>query len=257
MQAIITAGGALDADSPLFLETGIANKALIPIAGKSMMQWVTDAITGSDHIDGLIVVGLQEGDVDPRGKPIRFVADHGSIVDNVLAGIDVVKEVAPASYKVLLSSSDIPLLTTELVDEFIATCLQKEGQIFYAVIEEKTMEARFPNSRRTFTGLKGGRYAGGDLLMIDSRAVNYNIELFRGATGHRKSFLAQARLLGFTFIFRFIFRLMDLREAEARARKAFNVTGHVLDYPRAEIAMDVDKLHHFELVKKELEARQA
>ena len=108
MQAIITAGGSLKADSPLFLETGIAKKALIPIVGKTMMQWVTDALTGSDQVDGLVVVGLQEGDVDPRGKPIHFVADHGSIVDNVLAGIDKVKEVAPESYKVLLSSSDIP-----------------------------------------------------------------------------------------------------------------------------------------------------
>ena len=143
-----------------------------------------------------------------------------------------------------------------MVDEFIDTCLQQEGQIYYAVIEEKTMEARFPNSKRTFTPLKGGRYAGADLLMVDTRAVNYNIELFRGATGHRKNFLAQARLVGFTFIFRFVFRLMDLREAEARAAKAFNVSGHVLDYHRAEIAMDVDKMSHYDLVKKELEARQ-
>lgn len=257
MQAIITAGGALKPNDALFLKTGIPKKGLIPIAGKTMVQWVADAIIASDHIDGLIVVGLKDGDVDPGGKPIHYVEDHGGLVDNVLAGADAAKVIAPDSHKTLLSSSDIPLLTTDLVDEFIDICLSKEGMIHYTVIQKETMEARFPNSNRTFTRLKGGSYGGGDLLMIDSRAINYNIELFRGATGHRKNFLRQAQLVGFTFIFRFLFRLMDLEEAEERARKAFNLHGHVLNYHRAEIAMDVDKLHHYELVKRELEATVA
>ena len=256
MLALITAGGTLKADSPLFLETGIAKKGLIPIGDKPMVQWVADAIVGSDRIDGLIVVGLNEGAVQACGKPVYYVADQGSLVDNVLAGVELARQIAPTTYKILLSSSDIPLITTEIVDEFIDICLEKEGEIHYTVIEQKTMEARFPNSRRTFTPLKDGRYAGGDLLMIDTRAMNPNIELFRGATGHRKNFLAQARLIGFTFIFRFLFRLMDLKEGERRARKAFNVSGHILNYHRAEIAMDVDKLHHYQLVKQELEARQ-
>ena len=254
MQAIITAGGRLKPNNPLFLETGVSQKSLIPIAGKKMIQWVIDAIVGSHNIDHLIVVGLKEGDVDPGSKPIHYIADHGSIVDNVLAGMEVVKQIAPQDYKILLSSSDIPLITTEIVDEFIDLCLKKEGHIHYTVIEEKTMEARFPNSKRTFTRLKGGSYSGGDLMMVDTRAVNPNVELFRGATGNRKNFVAQARLIGFTFIFRFLFRLMDLQEGEARARKAFNVKGHVLDYHRAEVAMDIDKLHHYEMIKQELEA---
>ncbi len=257
MHAIITAGGTLKADSPLFLETGIAKKALIPIAGKPMIQWVIDAIVGSRQIDSLIVVGLKEGDVDPGEKPSRYVEDQGSMVDNVLAGVAAAQEVDPNTRKILLSSSDIPLITSEIIDEFIGVCLQKKGEVYYTVVEKKTMEARFPDSQRTFTALKGGCYAGGDLMMFDTHAVNANIELIRGATGHRKNFLAQARLLGFTFIFRFIFRLMDLEEGERRARKAFNVSGHILDYHRAEIAMDVDKLHHYQLVKRELEARRS
>lgn len=256
MQALITAGGSLKSDSRLFLETGIAKKGLIPIAGKPMIQWVADALLGSDRIDGLIVVGLKEGDVDTGEKPVRYVEDQGNLVDNVLAGVEVAQQVDPASYKILLSSSDIPLVTVEIIDEFIDICLENKGEIHYTVIEEKTMEARFPNSKRTFTPLKGGRYAGGDLLMLDTRAVNANIELFRGATGSRKNFLGQARLIGFTFIFRFIFRLMDLEEGERRAAKAFNLKGRILNYHRAEIGMDVDKLHQYQLVKRELEARQ-
>ncbi len=257
MQALIIAGGSLKADSPLFLETGIAKKGLIPIAGKPMVQWVADALVGSDRIESLAVIGLKEGDVNPGPKPICYVADHGSLIDNVLAGVEAIKKIALDSHKILLSSSDIPLVTPEIIDEFIDICLEKKGEIHYTVIEEKVMEARFPNSKRTFTRLKGGRYAGGDLLMLDTRAVDTNIELFRGATGNRKNFLAQARMIGFTFIFRFLFRLMDLAEGERRVCTAFNIDGRVLDYHRAEVAMDVDKLDHYRLVKRELEASQS
>jgi len=255
MQALITAGGSLKPNSALFLETGIAKKGLIPIAGKTMVQWVVDAIIGSSRIEGLIVVGLQEGDVDPGGKPIRYLEDQGNLVDNVLAGVKVAQQVTPDSYKIFLSSSDVPLITTEIVDEFIDICLGNEGEVHYTVIEEKTMEARFPHSERTFTRIKDGRFAGGDLMMLDTRAVNANIDMFRGATGNRKNFLGIARRLGFTFIIRFLLGQLDLVEGEQRACKAFNVKGRILNYPRAEIAMDVDKLHHLELVRQELEAR--
>ena len=254
MHAIMTAGGCLKEDDPLYLETGIAKKALIPIAGKTMVQWVTDNLLASPQIDGLILVGLDEGAVQSNGKPIHYAADHGGIVENVMAGIDVVKQLNPQSSKVLLSSSDIPLFTTEMFDEFIEICLKEDYDIYYTVVEQKVMDARFPNSKRTFTPMKGGRYSGGDVLILDTRPVDANIDLFRTATGHRKSFIQQARLIGFVFIFRFLFRLMDIPEAEWRASKALNVRGRVIEYHRAEIGMDVDKLHHFELAKKELEA---
>ncbi|MFQ5577691.1 MAG: serine hydrolase, partial [Anaerolineae bacterium] len=102
-----------------------------------------------------------------------------------------------------------------------------------------------------------GRYAGGDMVMLDRRAIHANIELFRGLTGERKNFVAQARMVGFVFIFKFLFRMMDIYEAAERAGKALNIDGRVLDYPRAEVAMDVDKLHQYLLVKNELEASLA
>ncbi|MEM7033684.1 MAG: nucleotidyltransferase family protein [Chloroflexota bacterium] len=254
MFGLITAGGHLKKDDPLFIETGIDKKALIPIEGKPMGQWVADALLGSDQITGLVVVGLKTGQLQTESKSIHYVEDHGGIVENVLAGVDYIKKMAPDCNRILLSSSDIPLITTDIVHDFIDTCLKKEGDLIYTVVEQVTMESRFPNSNRTFTRLKGGSYTGGDLMMLDSAFANPNLDLFRGATGNRKNFLAQAKLIGFTFIFRFIFRLMDLVEAEERAKEALNISGHILSYHRAEIAMDVDKIHHYHLVKDALKS---
>jgi len=254
MQAIITAGGTFKADDPLFIETGIAKKALLPMGGKPMIQWVAEALIGSKHIDGLVVVGLKAGNFEAGDMPVAYVENQGSIVDNVLAGMHQVEEIDPDSRKVILCSSDIPLITPKIIDGFVETCLANDGDLHYAVVEEKTMEARFPHSNRTFTPLKGGRYAGGDILMLNMAPVHANIELVRGLTSRRKNFLAQARMLGFGFIFRFLFRLMDLQEAAQRGSKILNLKGCVLDYPQAEVAMDVDKLNQYLLVKEDLEA---
>ncbi|MFQ5578127.1 MAG: NTP transferase domain-containing protein, partial [Anaerolineae bacterium] len=151
MQAIITAGGMFKADNPLFIETGIANKALLPIGGKPMVQWVAEALGESQHVDGLVVVGLKDGDFDSGSTPVQYLESRGNLVDNVLAGIDAAQGADPAADKAILCSSDIPLITGPIVDEFVQTCLADDAEIHYAVVEEKTMEARFPNSNRTFT----------------------------------------------------------------------------------------------------------
>ena len=233
MQALIIAGGTIKADKPLFIETGTSKKALLPIGGKAMIQWVTEALMGSKYVDGLVIVGLKPGSFNDAAMPVRYVRDRGNIIDNGLAGMDAIEEIEPDYKDFIVCSSDIPLLTPPLVDEFVEICRQQEyADVYYPVVEEKVMEARFPGSNRTFTPMKGGRYAGGDI------------------------FFAQAKMIGFTFIFKFIFRMMDIHEAAARASKVAGAIGRAIDYPRADIAMDVDKLHQYLLVKERLEAKQ-
>ncbi|OQY47479.1 MAG: hypothetical protein B6242_04990 [Anaerolineaceae bacterium 4572_78] len=115
------------------------------------------------------------------------------------------------------------------------------------------MESRFPESKRTFTRMRDGAFSGGDLFFIGRRSTKTNLELIRGLTTRRKNFLSQARLLGFVFIFRFLLGLMDITEGAKRVNEALGINGRVINYPRAEIGMDVDKLSQYLLVKSELE----
>ena len=258
MQALIIAGGTIKADKPLFIETGISKKALLPIGGKAMIQWVAEALMGSKYVDGLVIVGLKPGSFNDAAMPVRYVRDRGNIIDNGLAGMDAIEEIEPDYKDFIVCSSDIPLLTPPLVDEFVEICRQQEyADVYYPVVEEKVMEARFPGSNRTFTPMKGGRYAGGDIFFAHKSIEKANQEFLRGLTGQRKNFFAQAKMIGFTFIFKFIFRMMDIHEAAARASKVAGAIGRAIEYPRADIAMDVDKLHQYLLVKERLEAKQA
>ncbi|HXW01636.1 MAG TPA: nucleotidyltransferase family protein [Anaerolineae bacterium] len=253
MEAIITAGGISADDDPLYARTGVAKKALIPLAGQPMINWVFEALAGSGLIDHLVIVGLRPDEVT-FGKPsIHFIPSRDGLLDNVLAGVDKIREVSPAAKKILLCSSDIPLITPEIVRGFVEECGLQEADIYYAIVEEKTMEARFPGSKRTFVPFKGGRYTGGDVFLVDLAAAKGNVELFRALTGSRKNYLAQAQMLGFGFIIRFLLRLMTVHEAAERTRQRMNLNARVVVTRFAELGMDLDKPHQYDLIKADLE----
>jgi GTP:adenosylcobinamide-phosphate guanylyltransferase len=256
MDAIVTAGGLLKPDDPLYQLTGLEKKALIPLGGRPMISWVLDAARGSDLVDHIAVVGLTAQELESADQQLHFVDPTDNLIDNLFAGLHKLQAVNPSVKKLLLFSSDIPLVTSEIVRGFVEECGSQEADIYYAVVEEKTMEARFPQSRRTFVPFKGGRYSGGDAFLIDVAAAAGNAELARSLTGSRKNYLAQARLLGFGFIIRFLLRRMTVYEAGRRAAEKGNLKGQVVNTRFAELGMDVDKLHQYELVKAYLEQRQ-
>lgn len=258
MDSIILAGGINAPDDPLYTLTGIEKKALIPLAGKPMIHWIVEAIAGSGLIDHIIIVGLDETEVKFDNAPVHFVEAAGGLIDNIVVGVDQVKQVNPAAQKFLLCMSDIPLITPEIIRGFVEECGSQEADVYYAIVEEKTMEACFPDSKRTFVPFKGGRYAGGDIYLADIAAPDkVDLDLFRTVTDSRKNYLQQARLLGLRFIIRFLLRQATLYDALQRARKVLNLDACIVETSFAELGMDLDKPHQYELIKSILEKRQA
>lgn len=259
MDAIVTAGGRNRSDDPLYALTGIEKKALIPLAGKPMIGWVVEALAGSGLIEHIVIVGLTPEELKLRfGVPLYFIDAVGGMIDNILAALDKVKAVNPVVQKVLLVSSDIPLMTPDSVRGFIEECSPLDADIYYAIVEEKTMETRFPESKRTFVPFKGGRYCGGDVVLADITAPSKtDVDLFRSLTGSRKNYWEQARLLGFGFIIRFLLRMMTVEEAAERAGQIINLTARGVNTRFAELGMDLDKPHQYEMIKAILEEREA
>jgi len=203
MDAIITAGGLNRGDDPLYEVTGIEKKALIPLAGKPMINWVAEALYGSGLVENIVIVGLQADEVDFGEMPVHLLDSAGGMIDNILVALAKVGEISPDTQKVLLASSDIPLINPDIVRGFVAECGDQSADVYYAIVEEKTMENRFPGSRRTFVPFKGGRFSGGDIFLADvSVPAKTDLDLFRALTGSRKNYWEQARLLGIGFIFR-------------------------------------------------------
>ncbi len=255
--AIVTAGGKLKPDSELLKLTGIEKKALIPIAGKPMIGWVIDALRDSGVVNHIAIVGLKPDDLDYDDDMLHFADSTGNLVDNVFTGLYKIQEYNPTPHKLLIMSSDIPLITAEIVKGFVDECAPHDREFYYSVVKQETMETRFPHSNRTFVPFKDGRFSGGDAFMVDAVAVKGNIKLAKELTGSRKNYFRQARMIGFGFIFKFLLRQLTVEQAGIEAGKRGNLDGKVIITKYAELGMDVDKLHQYEMVKEELEQRNA
>jgi hypothetical protein len=201
-----------------------------------------------------VVGGLTAAELPDYHHPqLNFVAARASLLDNIFAGLEKLQEFEPDLKKFLLFSSDIPLVTPEIVRGFIDECGDQSADFYYSAIEERTMEARFPGSKRSYVPFKGGRYCGGDAFLIDVTASHGNIELARQLTSVRKNYFKQVQLAGFGFLIKFVLRQMSIHEAAKEVAGRVWFVPKAVDTKFAELGMDLDKPPQYEIIKAELE----
>jgi molybdopterin-guanine dinucleotide biosynthesis protein A len=255
--AVILAGGEPDKADPLLEYAQARRKPLIKIAGKEMIRYVVEAIAGSSRIGRIFIVGLSPEDGVDFTAPVEYVEAAGGMLDNLVAGIEQVIKVDPDVERVVTSSSDIPLLTTEMVDYFVDICLETDHDLYYAIVEKSTMEARFPEARRSFVPLREGSFAGGDINMATVSAIQANLPLASQISESRKNVWQQVRLLGVGTLFKFAFRRLTIADAERVASRALGCPGRAVITSYPEMAMDVDKPHQLDIVRSILEGKSA
>jgi molybdopterin-guanine dinucleotide biosynthesis protein A len=254
---IILAGGDPDKADPLLEYTQAQKKPLIKIAGKEMVRYVVEAIAGSSRAGRIFIVGLSPEDGVEFTAPVEYVEASGDMLDNTMAGMERMMEVDPDVERVVISSADIPLLTTEMVDYLIGTCLETDHDLYYTIVEKSTMEARFPGSRRSFVPLRDGSFAGGDINMAKVSAIQANLPLARQISESRKNIWQQVRLLGLGTLIKFAFRRLTIADAERVASRALGCQGRAIITPHPEMGMDVDKPHQLDMTRAILESRSA
>jgi GTP:adenosylcobinamide-phosphate guanylyltransferase len=262
MDAIVIAGGIPNPEDPLYSYVKGDAKALVDIAGKPMVQWVLDALGESKRVDNVIIVGLSPKNQLTCKKPLHFLSNQGRMLDNIIVGVNKSLELNKKNKYVLIVSSDIPALKAHMVDWLVDTCMQTKDDLYYGFCPREVMEARFPDSKRTFTRLKDIELCGGDMHITHVRmAAAENLDLWEQLIGNRKSPLRQARIIGLDIFFQVGFHTITLSDLETKvvsrlARKVREMKGRAIRYPFAEPAMDVDKPHQFELLRADLAKQQ-
>ena len=120
-----------------------------------MVQWVLDALSNSESVDNVIIVGLPQDSRIYCSKKMYFVPDHAGLIENLNAGAKKVAEINKHATHALFVSSDIPAVTGEMVDWIIKATHGENKDMFYNVISREVMEERFPHSRRDIYEIQG------------------------------------------------------------------------------------------------------
>ena len=252
MDVIITAGGIPKAEDPLHAFSQGKSKALIDVAGKPMVQWVLDAVQSVSYIENIVIIGIESKDAISSKKTLFFVPNHGSMLKNIRAGVNEVMDLNPSAEYVMLISSDIPSISSEMIDWVKENTKEKDADIYYCVIPRKVMEARFPNSNRSFIQFKDVDICGGDIIVFRAEVASGRDVIWNKLIAARKSALKQASLIGFDTLILLALRRLTLQGTVRRISNRLGLKGKALISPYAEIGMDIDKPYQLELLRKDL-----
>jgi GTP:adenosylcobinamide-phosphate guanylyltransferase len=258
MDAVVTAGGVPSPDDPLYAYSQGRSKSLVDLGGQPMVQWVLDALAGAQRIGRVVVVGLDESSgVTCGDKSLDFLPSQGEMIPNIQSGVRHLVSLDPQAQHVLLASSDIPAITTEMVDWLLDAAAKDDLDLYYTVVEKAVMERRFPGSKRSYITTSDAVVCGADLNVLAVRAVldNSHRTLWEKVVDARKNAFKQAQLVGFDVLLRLLTRRITLAYAETNISRRLGIRGRILRSPYAEVGMDVDKPWQLELLRQDMASR--
>jgi len=255
MDAVLSAGGIPRPDELLYPYTLGKPKALLDIHGKPMIQWVLDALGAAHQVERVVLIGLDEASGVSCSKPITYIPNQVTMIENILGGIHKVMEINPSATQVLVVSSDIPGITAEMVDWEVEKARQLDVDICYTVATRQVIESRYPTSRRTFVKLKDAEVCGGDINVVHTSVAYRNTDIWVKLIETRKNPLKQAAILGIDTLLLILLHMLTLDQAVKRVTSRLHVTGRANITPYAEMAMDVDKPHQLEMMRADLAGR--
>lgn len=246
--AVILAGGSHQGE--IEKKFGVLNRALLVIRGKFMIEYVIEALRNVSSIKRIVVVGPVPVLQARVGTLVDAVVEAGDDpFASTLRGLEALK----TEEKVLVATSDLPLLRAEAVRDFLARCAEVVADFYYPIVRKETYEARIGGGKRTFVCLQEGCFTGGNLLLLDPRVVEAKRDWIARVVASRKSPIAIARLLGLRTIVKLLLRRLTIRDVEDRVAHILGMQGRAIITPYAEIGFDVDTVEHVSLAEKLLE----
>ena len=158
---------------------------------------------------------------------------------------------------VLVTTADHALLDDAMLDAFFEAPEAEGADLRLAMVSRPTIEARFPEAKRTYLPFRGASYSGANLFHFRTPQSRRAVEFWRRIENERKRPWRIAKAFGWTTLALFLARRLDLDQAMARASRVVGARVSAVALPFAEAAVDVDKIEDLELVRKILSNRPA
>ncbi|GIM46037.1 hypothetical protein DNHGIG_15860 [Collibacillus ludicampi] len=248
MRAVILAGGLI---------TGLEEqeKAFLTIENRPMIDYVLQALAGVQAIDEQIIVGPRniESWVKQQGNMrLRVIQARERLMENVLLGVEQAEH---EDELILLTTCDIPFLTTEAVNDFLERCgMDASVDFYYPIIRKEDTEREFPRMKRTYVKLREGVFTGGNLFLVRPAVIKRVANRVEEILRNRKSPLKISAELGWSFTCRLllsqVYGFLRLAQLEQRFSELFDIRAKAIISPYPQIGTDVDKHSDLLLARK-------
>ena len=243
VDAIVLGGGTIT-DPEFKAAAGVDCKSLLMLNGKPMAQWVVQALQSAETIGSVVVVGPESLENALDGA--KFLAEGSHEIENLTKGMDAM----PDAERILMVSSDTPLLSPQAIDDFVLNC--PEADIVYPTIGKEEITAEFPDRKWVFIRAKEGEFTGSSAVLFRPDAFRDHMDTLRMVFDSRRSVAALVKMWGFSFALKFALGQLSLKDAERRISEVLNVNGRAYVSRYAELAFDVDHASDIALAEQRL-----
>jgi len=246
ISVLILAGQREGVIDPLCEMAGIERKALLPVRGIPQIDRVAHALDGAGLLRPFATSGLGQH----RDGFSTATSGDGPADSAWLA-------LQNASFPVVLTTADHPLLTSEMVMDFIARARAVGADFCIGLATKETISAAYPHTKRTYFKFSDVSISGCNLFWIANKDGLKAIQFWRRAQSYRKRPIKLAAQFGPAMILQYLFGQLSLQGAFAFASRKLGITAAPVLLPFAEAAIDLDKPSDLTLIEQILDARDA
>jgi GTP:adenosylcobinamide-phosphate guanylyltransferase len=224
-------------------------EALIRIGNKYMVEYVADALKEAEAIGDIVVSGPKEDlkEIFKDYQGLDIVDGGSTIIKSLLNALEFLD--SKDTSRILVVTSDIPLITGKIIDSFLEKCSGQDGDIIYPIVAKSLNQVKFPGVERTYVKLREGFYTGGNIFLVNPLIIKPCALKAEEVIKLRKEPLKLARYIGFRYLFKYLFGKLSIKDAEERVSQLFNIKGKAIPVSFPEIGVDVDKPSDLRLVE--------
>jgi GTP:adenosylcobinamide-phosphate guanylyltransferase len=248
LTALVLAGTRAGGD-PMAAYAGVSHKALIDVAGTTMIERVVGALAAAPEVERIVIAIDRPGLLD--GLPGLVACSKPLSTMPTAEGPSATVALALAHEKtpLLVTTADHALLQTAWVQEFLAAC-PADADVAAGLAARPAVEAAAPATRRTWLRFTDGDFSGCNLFLMTGPAAAGAVDLWREMERLRKEPLRMMQRLGWTFALRYRLGWLSSKAAAARlgelSRGARLARVEMRD---GRAAIDVDKPEDLDLVR--------
>lgn len=235
--AVVLAGQRPGVD-PLASHFGETWKALVCVGGEPMVTRVVRTLSQVREI-GRIIVLTQDVRAIESAVANGGMAELRASSDGISLSILKLVSSDDVSWPVLVTTADHPLLTPDMVREFLDGT--GAADVAIGMVERTTMLAAYPANKRTWLRFSDGAWSGANLFALRSDRALAALRLWAAAEQYRKTAWKLFLHFGPMLALRALTRTIGLGAALGRAGKRLGLAAQLVPLSSAEAAIDVDK----------------
>lgn len=238
---LILAGRRSGAVDALAAAHGVADKCLVPVAGRPMIAHVLNSAAASDAVQIFVsthhlglLADLQDPIVKLLGQRLVVVPAAGNLADSVLGVAGV------ARFPLLITTADNCLLTPETIAEIEAEAARLDVEAGVALARREDVLAAHPEGQRRFYEFSDVAVSNCNTYWIGHPGALKATEAFRGGGQFVKKPFRVMQTFGLVNLLRFRFGLGPIHHIFARISRHLNVEIAPLLVSNGATAIDVD-----------------